>query len=237
MLHVHPKLLLLTVFLLLSACSGTYRAYTDMLKLAFTPAKDVAFTFAELTSAKHDYLYVRVGNNSQVALGLAVIEDNQFKWVSGDRALMVTEHGRVVRSSGLANDLLYVSNTVSDPIKRPLEISTNTNWIRVADWQQDEYGYQIRSHFEILPTETMQFFGVAVNVIPVVEYLQYQNEANFVRLDRSWQNTFYLDAKSGVVLKSKQLLAPGMDTLELIFISEIVRNLKRAGAMVDADAV
>ena len=237
MLSVHCKLLLLAGCLLLTACSGTYRGYADMLKLAFTPGKDISFTFAELTAAKHDYLYVRLGERSQVALGLAEIEQGQFKWVSGDRALLVTEQGRVVRTSGLENDLLYVSNTLSDPLKRPLAIAKDVSWLRLLDWQQGEYGYQVRSQFEMKPAETMQFFGVAVNVIPLIEHLQYDNEANFVRLDASWQNTFWLDAKTGAVLKSKQLLAPGKEPLELTYISEVVRTLKRANINVSADAV
>jgi hypothetical protein len=221
----------------ISACSGTYRGYVDMLKLAFTEQQDVVFRFSELIVAKHDYLYVRMGDRSQVALGLAEIEQGQFKWVSGDRALLITEHGRVVRTSGLKNDLIFLTNTVSDPLKRPFDISAQSQWLRLADWQQGEYGYQIRSHYEVKPVETMLFFDVAINVIPVVEHLQYQNEANFARSDHSWQNTFWLDAKTGEVLKSNQLLAPGKETLELIFISEVVRNLQRAGVKVDVNAV
>jgi len=237
MLRAIAKLLLLAGYVGLTACSGTYHGYADMLKLAFTPPKDVLFTFSELTTAKHDYLYVRIADRSQVALGLAVIEQGQFKWVSGDRALLITEHGRIVRTSGLNNDLIFLSNTVSDPLKRPFDMSAQTQWLRLADWQQGEYGYQIRSHYEVKPVESMRFFDVAINVIPVIEHLQYQNETDFVRLDHSWQNMFWLDAKSGEVLKSQQLLAPGKEMLELIFISEVVRNLQRAGANVDANAV
>ena len=237
MLRPIVKMLLLTSCMALSACTGSYRVYADMLKLGFSSPQDITFSFAALETSEHDYLYVRVGDRPQVALGLFAIEHDQLKWVSGDRALLVTELGRVVRTSGLANDLEYVSNTISDPLKRPFVVSANTSWLRLIDWQQGEYGYQVRSQFELKPAETMQFFGVDVQVLPLIEHLHYENAANFVRLDSHWQNTFWFDAKSGALLKSKQLLAPGKDALELTFISEVVRQLKSAGINVSSDAV
>ena len=231
------KVLLLSSCMALTACTGSYRVYADMLKLGFSSPQDISFSFATLEASEHDYLYVRVGDNRQVALGLTAIEHEQLKWVSGDRALLVTEQGRVVRTSGLANDLLYVSNMISDPLKRPLGVSANTSWLRLIDWQQGEYGYQVRSQFELKPAETLQFFGVDVQVIPLIEHLHYDNDANFVRFDDRWQNTFWFDAKTGALLKSKQLLAPGKEPLELTFISEVVRQLKNAGINVSSDAV
>lgn len=43
--------------------------------------------------------------------------------------------------------------------------------------------------------------------------------------------------KTGVVLKSVQTLVPGAEAFEMIFISEVVRQLRRAGVDVAADAV
>jgi hypothetical protein len=231
------KLLLLVCFSALMSCSGTYRAYTDMLTLAFTPTLDVQLPYAAFTSAKHDYLYVKYGKQAQVAMALMFIEQGQLKWVSADRVVLITEQGRIVRTIGLENDLLHLSNTAQDPLKQQFGLNNTSPWLRLADWQQHEYGYQLRSTFQYGPAETMLFFGQGVAVIPLIENVQYDNTANFVRFDDKWQNQFWLEAKSGVVLKSRQMLAPGAEPFELTFISEVVRQLQRNGIAVAADAI
>jgi hypothetical protein len=230
-------LMLLVSLFLLFGCSGTYNTYYGMLKTAFTPVKDVQFTYAQLNAAPMDYLYVRFGDLPQAALALAYIEGSQFKWVSGDRVLLVTDNGRIVRTSGLPNDLLYLTNAVSDPLKQPFRFSANSSWLRLADWSRGEYGYQIRSTFEVMPVEQLMFFGHSLAVIPVIESLRYENESNFVRFDGKWQNQYWLDAQSGEVLKSRQVLAPGNPAFEMVFISAAARKLTRAGVTVSGDAL
>ena len=123
--------------LLLMSCSGTYRSYTDMLQPAFTETPDVQLPYAAIATAKHDYLYVKQGEQAQVAMGLMFIEQGQFKWVSADRVVLVTEQGRIVRTIGLNNDLLHLTNSSSDPLKRRLNSTATASWTRLADWQLD----------------------------------------------------------------------------------------------------
>lgn len=223
--------------LFLMSCSGTYRSYTDMLQMAFTETPDVKLPYSVLAAAKHDYLYVKQGEQAQVAMALMFIEQGQFKWVSADRVVLVTEQGRIVRTVGLKNDLVYLSNTSSDPLKKQLTAAVATNWLRSADWLHNEYGYPLRSTFQYGAIEQLTVFGQQLDVVPIIENVQYLADANFVRFDDKWQNRFWLDAKTGVVLKSRQTLAPGAEPFEMTFISEVVRQLRRAGIDVAADAV
>lgn len=234
------KLLLLACCLSslsLMSCSGTYRSYADMLKLAFTETPDVKLPYSFLSSASHDYLYVKHGEQAQVAMALMFIERGQFKWVSADRVVLVTEQGRIVRTIGLTNDLVHLTNSSSDPLKKQLKLSSTANWTRLADWQHSEYGYPTTSTFQFGPIQSMSFFGVQLEVVPLIENVHYIAESNFVRFDDKWQNLFWLDAKNGAVLKSVQLLAPGAEPFELTFISEVVRQLQRSGKDVAADAI
>lgn len=206
-----------------------------MFKVALTPPPVVALTYSQVLNAPNDFLYVTADGQGRAALGLMFIEQNQLKWISASKELIVTEQGRIVRTRGLANDLLYLSNTVADPLK--LNTYTATPWLRTADWGQGEYGYNLQSTFETFPNQYLTFFNQQLAVTKVVETIHYANPANYLRLDASWQNTFWLDANTGVVLQSQQQLAPGMPTLELIFISEIARLLQRTGVTVAEDAI
>lgn len=231
------RIFCLCSFFLLSACSGTYHAYKDMFNLALTKVPDVVLPFSVLSAAEHDYLYLRQGDGAQVAMGLMFIEQGQLKWVSAAREIIVTEQGRIVRTIGLSNDLLFLTNREFDPLKKPLSLQTGARWQRLADWQQQEYGYQLQSSFKLGPPEPMPFFGHTLMVVPVTETVRYTTAANFVRFDDKWQNQFWLEQSTGRIIKSRQKLAPGAPEFELIFISEVVRQLQRAGLEVAADAV
>ena len=235
MRHVRFPVLLVSVWLL-SACSGTYHAYKSMIKLAMDANVDVVLSYSDIDSANYDYLYVQRGDNRRIAMGLMYIENSQLKWLSADNSMLVTRNGRIIRSIGLQNDLLHLTNMESDPLRSPLAITDSSSWLRLADWGSGEYGYQIRSVFKLELNHSLNFFGNTVPVIKLTETLHYDNNANFLRFDDEWQNVYWLDAKTGRVLKSSQQLSPGAERFELVFISEVVRQLKVAGIAVAAEA-
>ena len=221
----------------LSSCSGTYHAYYEMLKLGFTDGKDVQFTYKHISDTPYDFLYVRTSDRPQVAMALMFIEQGQFKWISSDSAMLIMDNGRIVRTLGLGNDLLSISNIDADPIKNLSAVNNLTSWNRLVDWKQGEFGYELQSHFRIVPNQTLRFFGHSFNVVQVIETVDYVVEPNFVRLDSSWQNIYWYDTDTKMLLKSVQQLSPFSDQYELTFITQIVRQLSNAGVKIAADAI
>lgn len=219
---------------LLSACSGTYSSYVDTVKLFLTPTSDATLTYGQLASS-HDFLYVRNGDSARAALGLRFIEQGQLKWVSADNVMLVTEQGRITRTLGLTNDLIFSSNKQNDPLK--IANMAGSHWLRATDWQSGEYGLVIESRFSEVYNDELTFFTTKIPVKKIVETLSMRDKPANWRFDGEWQNTFWLDSQTGVVLKSVQQLAPGIAPLELVYISEIVRNLQRNGIVVAEDAI
>ncbi|MEO3678863.1 YjbF family lipoprotein [Rheinheimera sp. FR7-31] len=217
------QLLAATVLLALSACSGTYNSYLDSLKLAFNTPEDVNLTLQQVREARSDLMYVRHGERSLAAMALLRLEGGQHKWVSADNALLIIEHGRIVRTVGFSNDLLYLTNIQSDQIRDIRRINPATDWLRLADWQSGEYGYAIRSRFSLPTDETLEFFGRSFNTIRITENVSYTSPANFFRPDDSWQNMFWYEANSGTLIKSLQQLSPFTERLEMTYISRIAR--------------
>ncbi|WP_445424997.1 YjbF family lipoprotein [Alishewanella sp. HL-SH06] len=228
------RILLLVILSFLSGCSNTYQHYANMAKQVFKTPTDITLTYSTIVQAKNDFLYVRLGENSRIAMGLMAVDGEQMKWLSADQSVLVTDHGRIIKTLGLSNDLLYVSNLLSDPLK--WNSLNNSAWIRAVDWHAGEYGYQIRSKFSV-QQDQLTFFTHSVNTIKVIETLEYDNPASFWRFDQQWQNVFWLEAKTGQVLKSKQQLQPGAQPFELVFISEVVRHLNREGLFIAEDAI
>jgi hypothetical protein len=211
-----------TLSVILTACTGTSQTYVDTLKLAFIDQPDAKLSQAELLTAPYDVLYVTHGERARAAMVLMHLEAGQHKWVSADNALLVMEQGRIVRTVGFSNDLLYLSDTDVDPIRQPDVIDQHSGWMRYADWQSGEYGYTLRSDFTVR-SEQVQFFNKKFNALLVVENVSYDSEANFWRVDDSWQNRFWFDSTSGTLLKSEQRLAPFGEPFVMTYISRIAR--------------
>jgi len=229
------NLFLICVVVLLSGCAGTYRTYAEMFELAFTPKTDAALPFSEFTANSPDYLYIRLGDQPRAVMGLLFIEQAQFKWTSANNVVLVTEQGRIVRSLGLPNDLLHTSNRNADPIK--VKRFDNSEWTRQLDWSAGEFGYTVTSTFSEQTEETLTFFGQQIKAKKVIETLRYDNPSSYLRFDGLWQNVFWFDETSGKLLQSQQQLAPGTPAYEIVFISEIARQLRQSGVQIAGDAI
>lgn len=219
-----------SLLLALTGCAGTYSSYLDTLKLAFASSEDVSLTLQQVRSAPSDLLYVRHGERSQAAMALLRLEAGQHKWVSADNALLIMEQGRIVRTVGFSNDLLHLSNTQADQIRQPDAINADSRWLRLADWQNGEYGYVLESRFNVQPNQNVAFFGHEINTTLIIEQVSYNSKANYLRFDQQWQNYFWFDTASGTLIKSEQQLAPFTERLEMTYISRIARLLPQTVA-------
>lgn len=208
------------------ACSGTYRAYLDTISYALSASPDTELSLDHIIASPSDLLYVRYGERAQVVMALAFIEQGQHKWVSADNVVLTMEQGRLVRTQGLANDMLYLSNRVADPLKRlPAELF-RAEWVRLVDWHAGEYGYQVRSEFKRLGEQQLLFFETRFNTVVFEEQVDYPNQSHFVVLNRQWRNIYWFDAVTGTLLQSQQQLMPESEPILMTYVSRISRLLE-----------
>lgn len=213
------------VLLTLTACAGTYHSYIDTLKLAFADTPDAELSLAEVQQAQYDLLYVKHGERAQAVMVLMHLEAGQHKWLSADNAMLIMEQGRLVRTLGFEHDLLHLTNTLNDPLRRFKTIQPDSSWLRLADWRNGEYGYGLRSRFEVVPAQQLTVFQQQLNTTLVVEHVSYEDKANYLRFDGSWQNYFWFDSKTGTLIKSEQTLAPFWQPITMTYASRIGRLL------------
>ncbi|WP_240222200.1 YjbF family lipoprotein [Rheinheimera hassiensis] len=218
---VFSGLMLLT----LTACAGTYHSYMDTLKLAFADIPNAELSVAEVQQSQYDLLYVKHGDRAQAVMVLMHLEAGQHKWISADNAMLIMEHGRLVRTLGLENDLLHLTNTINDPVRRRVSIRSDATWLRLADWHNGEYGYALRSRFEIIPAQHLTVFQQQMNTTLIVEHVKYEDSANYLRFDDNWQNYFWFDSESGTLIKSEQTLSPFSQPITMTYVSRIGRLL------------
>ncbi len=219
-MHKFIRLFIFFALTTLVGCSSTFRTYTQTLELAFNPGDGASLTKAELAARESDVLYAKVGALPNAVLVLAFIEHSQFKWVSADEAMLVLEKGRVVKTTGFENNLLYLSDIALDPLKQKMaKIQPGQTWQSISDWSgNSESGHKLS--YEILFTEvtSLDLLEHRFQTKLVTEQVTFANGQTAI-------NQFWFDLNSGWLLKSKQTIAPFWPEVELVHISTAGRLL------------
>lgn len=213
---MHKLILSVLCFVLftLSGCSSTSRTYIDTLKLAFDRGEGASLSNEDLAGRDRDVLYVTVGNLPRAVLVLAYTEFGQQKWISADNAMLVLENGRLVKTTGFTNDLLYMSDRNNDPLKQPMvKIQPGQSWQAYTDWSvKQETGYL--QQYEIIDAviEKIEIQGQQFDTKQVIETVTFFNG------DTAY-NKFWYDLTTGQLLKSQQQIAPFWPAVEVVHLS------------------
>jgi len=209
--------------MLTTSCSGTYHAYYETLKLAFSESTDAQMSLVEVQQSPVDVISLKRGERPVAIMALAYLENAQHKWVSRDNAMLIIEKGRVVRTLGLKENLLYLANTKSDPLKSFPSVMPKKQWQSMADFTGDQYAYPLESTFTTEKSEVLQALSLNITTLLFVENVSYLAPANFIRVNNGWTNYYWYDKQSGELIKTIQTLSPLAEPLEITYLSRISR--------------
>lgn len=160
-------------------------------------------TDQQVNNLPYASLYARLNEGPRIFVVLGYNEKGQQKWVTQDQAMLVTQHGRLVKTLGLPDNLLSVSNLQQDPLADSLHISNDAGWTRIVQWteQGKVRGATVRSTFQ---RGTDEVLTVAGNRIPCRVW---HEQVSIDSSNREWENTFWIDNSSGDVVQAHQMLA------------------------------
>ncbi|WP_437614425.1 YjbF family lipoprotein [Erwinia sp. V71] len=203
----HIPLLLLC--LLLQACTATQKGVGETVKRAFTGLDDVTVPQERIQSIPYASMYLRIDDGQRIFVVLGYDEDGQLKWVTQDQAMLVTRNGRIVRTLSLYDNLVNVNNQQQDPLGKGLTLTDGDSWTRTMIWTENQ---QLRSgtavsRFVREPDQVLELAGkrVACRV--------FREDVTIDALGKSWENWFWLDATTGQVRQTQQMV--GADTLSV----------------------
>lgn len=219
-MHKLVLILVLTGLTGLTGCSSTVRSYSQTLKLAFVPSEGASLTKNELASRDSDALYAKVGALPNAVLSLAFLENGQQKWISADEAMLVLENGRLVKSTGFQNDLLFQQALSEDPLVQYMhKIQVGQTWQSLSDWSVGyETGYITQYKIVDTTVQQLELLEHTFQTKLVVE------EVTFANGEKA-ENQFWYELNSGRLIKSRQTLAPFWPLVELVHISTAGRLL------------
>ncbi|WP_172895769.1 YjbF family lipoprotein [Buttiauxella agrestis] len=195
------RLVILLSCLLLQACSDTTKGLGSSLWHSMVGDDGIQLTHDEIQNMRYASQYMRINNGPQIFVVLAFDENGQQKWVTQDRAMIVTEHSRIVKTTALGDNLQQVTNLANDPLTNPNQIIDGASWTRQMAWTEHQQVRMAtaRSTFTWDGTDTLK---VAMSTTPV-RVLDEEITAD----GKTWHNRFWVDSE-GHIRQSKQYLGP-----------------------------
>ena len=225
------KLLLISATaLFVSGCSQKINSINDTVRVAVQGTADIHKSANTIAALPYASTYVRIDNQSQLFMVLALAESATgetvttpssktspplLKWLASDHGMLVTQSGRIVKTVNLAaGNLSTTTRKTVGPLTLGLHLATTpTTWQRHIDWQPGYHnGYQLDSQFVFDQPEVLTINGKSVPV------LRFSENVTIKQLDRHYSNTFWIEQRTGKVVKSQQYIAPDLPSVEMTIL-------------------
>ncbi|WP_349919364.1 YjbF family lipoprotein [Aeromonas veronii] len=205
------KCILLLLSMLLFGCADSNVDSYQQLKYIFTADDEITITPEAIEKLPYASALLTVDDRPTVLLVLAFAEGDRLSWISSDRGLIVTEHGRITKTLKLDNDLRYFAATMPDPLSQAV-IPGDAQFSYLAEWVQLRHsGRNLNTTLKQLADENLDING---NIILTSHY---EETVQSIKDDQVWTNYYWLDKTSGVVRKTIQKLGPDNNTIEMVF--------------------
>ncbi len=182
----------------------------DTTALAFKSRKDYPRSRQQVEALPYAQLGLRIGNGAPGILVLGDRTESDLQWVSANRIMVATRDGRIVRTVGLAVDLLQVRQQSPDLLK---QYNFETQQLRGSESAASidfgtHYSVPMVTRFAVEGSETIDILGERIDVLRVSEKI----ECDSLRWKAT--NTYWLSKRSALVWRSRQHIVPGQPPLE-----------------------
>ena len=232
------KPLIISFSLFLVGCSQQFQDVNSTFDEAFFGSSDVELSKEYIQTLPYSSIYAEVNDQGKIFMVLAYVGENsqtgaeQLKWMSSDKAMIVTENGRIVQTlllpyenlSGLAFqplDAFSSANSSSPDSSSAFDVLANLGaqkWQAVYDWQPNyRFGYKANI------TRTYTGNEMVETPLASIGTKKFQEKIDFPMLEQEITNEYWVDSK-GKVVKTIQYLGPNMTRLELTVLKHYQSN-------------
>lgn len=209
-----PLWLCLCAISLLAGCARHVTLLGETAKLALLGQPDVQLPTQKIEQLPYASAYLKVGKAPQAFVVLAASEQGQQKWVTADKNMIVTDHGRIVKTIGFGEDIAYIDNLKSDPLALGLlNPAISKQWQTKVTWAEVfRAGYRVASHFEYKGMKSETILEQQRSLA------QFDETVTISALNQSYTNSYWLDPKNGMVIKSQQYMGPGLALVQFTIL-------------------
>jgi len=206
-------LITLSLLGLTFGCTQKFNDVSATVQEAYGNYIDVELTPEEIEAVPYASAYLKIGDQKQVFVVLAFAEQNpltgntQLKWVSADKAMVVTENGHIVKTIGLqTTNLAGIYGNV------PAYSAPSVQYSLSYDWA-DKYRYGFPAKVQ----RSRQGKETVITPISSTSTDVYTEVVTFTSLEKSVENQYWVNGK-GEVVKTRQHLGPNMVPVELTIL-------------------
>lgn len=191
-------------------CSDLSRSSISTMKLAMHGRPQVQPSAAEV-AARPYYQLLATSPQGSAVLILGNLDGRRQAWYGSHGVVVFLEHGRVVQTGGLGQNLDGLQLPADDPFARGLHTLTAPVTYRVdTDWSPGyRYGVPVDATLTPAGHERISILGTTRDVLRVDEQL------SAPALHYRARNHYWVDPRDGFIWKSEQQVAPGL-TLQLV---------------------
>lgn len=199
------RLAIVLAGLALAGCTAVSSSTADAVKLAIHQHRQHTPSPAEVATRPYYQLEASTPNGYAVLI-LGNLDGTREDWYGADGVVVFLEHGQVVRTAGLPQNLDGLQQAADNPFVRGLQhLTAPLEYTRHEDWSPG-YRYGVPVHARLVPAGTTQLtiLGQTRTVLRVDEQLDAPAAG--------WHatNHYWVDPADGFVWKSVQLVAPGL---------------------------
>ncbi|WP_254424553.1 YjbF family lipoprotein [Rhodanobacter sp. C05] len=181
------------------------RSSVDTMKLAVQRHPHVEPTAAEV-AAKPYYQMQATSPDGSAVLILGNLDGQRQAWYGTHQVVVFLEHGRIVQTAGLHQNLDGLQLPANDPFARGLQtLTAPVDYSYAKDWSPG-YRYGVHVDARLIPagTEQISILGTTHQVLRVDERINAP-----AAHDRAI-NHYWVDPQDGFIWKSEQQVAPGL---------------------------
>ncbi|MDX7920843.1 YjbF family lipoprotein [Aeromonas media] len=205
------KRIFIVLSILLFGCADNNFDSYQQLKFLFSGDEEITISPEAINKLPYASAFVTVDDRPRIFVVLAFAENNRLSWVSSDRGMIVTKHGRITRTLKLDNDLDYFADSMTDPLSQS-SITSGAQFSYSVEWAKNRRsGRSLHSVFRQLADEDLDINGT------VIVTSLYEETVQSIKDGQTWKNYYWLDKKSGLVRKTIQKLGPDNSTIEMVF--------------------
>ncbi|GHG67991.1 hypothetical protein GCM10010919_17090 [Alishewanella longhuensis] len=202
--------------ILLSACGNTYYVYKENFRILFNNDEPKVLTWQQIAQSQFDLIEVVTEEHASLVLALAFIENGQHKFISADNSFFIFEQGRLVRTTGLKDNVLFTKATQPDPLALPLNALDGANWQFVQDVTTG-VNLQASNHFYAMGPATISVLSRQIATLHFTEQVTYLHNG------KSVINHYWFDAASGQLIRTLQHVPTALQFVDVTFLSRINR--------------
>ncbi|MFM5560164.1 YjbF family lipoprotein [Aeromonas rivipollensis] len=205
------KRLVIMLSMLLFGCADNNLDSYQQLKFLFSGNEEITITPEAINKLPYASAFLTIDDRPKIFVVLAFVDNNRLSWISSNRGIIVTEHGRITKTLKFDNDIAYFLGTVQDPLSQA-SITSGAQFSYSAEWEKDRRsGRSMHSVFRQLADENLDINGT------IIATSLYEEIVQSIKDGQTWKNYYWLDKKSGLIRKTIQKLGPDNSTIEMVF--------------------